>query len=316
MNIDDYFYAWKPALFRKRTRGMSLIERAIYRELIDEYMLTREPLPSEDAALAEIARIPLEIWIKHKDAILCKFDLNEETKVFHHEHCDEELDFQDKNTKKKSKAGKKAAVKRWKNKEKTNNATAMRNVCDDDANAMRIDATGQDRTIEKNIDKSISQKKKTTDPKKPKQKTKIFQLPDWIPKDLWEDFMEVRKKLKAVQTVRALGMVVTELEKLKAQGHDPTEVIEQSIRSSWKDVYPVKGKNHERPSNSSQGGYAQSISDRADQVTAEVIAEYTAQETGTGEDHADRDDCPPMLRHPEHLRQDPGSVENIAESDD
>lgn len=140
MDINDYFYAWKPALFRKKTRGMTTLQKGIYRELIDEYMLTREPLPADDNALADIARVSLEIWNENKAEILTKFD--EQDGLLFHEHCNEELDFQDKDSRKKSKAGKKAASIRWKHKKKP----IMRNECEPDANAMRFDATGQDRT--------------------------------------------------------------------------------------------------------------------------------------------------------------------------
>jgi hypothetical protein len=60
----------------------------------------------------------------------------------HHEHCNEELDVQERFASKKSKAGKKAALKRWEHKKKRN----MRSSCDGYATAMRSDATGQDRT--------------------------------------------------------------------------------------------------------------------------------------------------------------------------
>lgn len=54
MDINDFFYAWKPALFRKKTRGMTTLQRGIYRELIDEYMITREALPADDLSLIHI----------------------------------------------------------------------------------------------------------------------------------------------------------------------------------------------------------------------------------------------------------------------
>lgn len=144
MDINDYFYAWKPALFRKKTRGMTTLQRGIYRELIDEYMITREPLPADDLALADIARVTLDVWLENKAMILPKFD--EIDGVLHHEHCNDELNFQEKNSKKRSNASKKAAAKRWEHKKKPK----MRTVCEPDANGMRSDATGQDRTGQDN----------------------------------------------------------------------------------------------------------------------------------------------------------------------
>lgn len=78
----------------------------------------------------------------------------------------------------------------------------------------------------------------------PKSAREEFILPQHIPKDWWDAFMEVRIAKKATQSVRALNSIVNELDRLQAKGHDPTAVIEQSIRNSWKDVYPIKDTSH------------------------------------------------------------------------
>jgi hypothetical protein len=79
-----------------------------------------------------------------------------------------------------------------------------------------------------------------------------FILPDWIDQALWNDFMEVRKKKEATNTPRAKTSLVRQLEKLRIAGHDPTDVIENSIRNSWKDVFEPKGKPHAATINSNQ----------------------------------------------------------------
>ena len=62
-----------------------------------------------------------------------------------------------------------------------------------------------------------------------------------IPKhliDLWPSFIEVREKKKAVNSLRALTMILNELKK-----HPEAEqriMVEKAIRNSWKDVYPLK----------------------------------------------------------------------------
>lgn len=71
----------------------------------------------------------------------------------------------------------------------------------------------------------------------------VFTLPAWIPAEPWESFMEVRKKAKAADTVNAKKLLVKELERLRNLGHDPTQLIEKSIRNSWKDIYEPKQEN-------------------------------------------------------------------------
>ena len=76
--------------------------------------------------------------------------------------------------------------------------------------------------------------------KKEKQPTTLFALPDWIPVEAWNDFLEMRKGLRAAPTEKAKALLVGNLEKLKISGQDPKAVLEQSIERSWKGVFPVR----------------------------------------------------------------------------
>jgi len=67
-----------------------------------------------------------------------------------------------------------------------------------------------------------------------------FILPDWINNNTWNDFLEVRKNLKATPTLKAKQLLVKDLENYKAAGDDPNEVINQSIKNSWKGLFPLK----------------------------------------------------------------------------
>jgi hypothetical protein len=77
-----------------------------------------------------------------------------------------------------------------------------------------------------------------TDKKKTKTKEKIFVLPDFIPLDTWEAYLEMRKKKPP--TDKAKELLIAKLEKLKNLGHNPKQVLEQSILNNWTDVYPLK----------------------------------------------------------------------------
>jgi len=50
--------------YRRDTYHLTLEEDAAYRRLIDEYMVTREALPNDDAALARIVGIPKTDWTR------------------------------------------------------------------------------------------------------------------------------------------------------------------------------------------------------------------------------------------------------------
>ena len=70
-----------------------------------------------------------------------------------------------------------------------------------------------------------------------------IQIPDWIPVDAWNDFVDSRKKLRKPLTQGAIKLAISTLSKLKLEGNDPKEVIEQSILSGYSGLFPVnKGK--------------------------------------------------------------------------
>lgn len=81
------------------------------------------------------------------------------------------------------------------------------------------------------------------------------EIPDWIDPVQWDEFMAVRKSSKAVNTNRAKTLLIKKLDKLRKRGHDPTTVIDQSIRNSWKDVWEIKDKMEIKQERSRERAY-------------------------------------------------------------
>lgn len=87
--------------------------------------------------------------------------------------------------------------------------------------------------------------------KSKKKETKVskeitpIDLPEWIDPKVWSEFMEIRKKLKAVNSPSALSKLINKLNSLRVNGN-PNLIIEQSIINSWKGIFPLKdgGKNY------------------------------------------------------------------------
>jgi hypothetical protein len=63
--------------------------------------------------------------------------------------------------------------------------------------------------------------------------------PDWVPFSAWQDFVEMRKKIKKPLTDKARILAWTLLAKLMAEGNDPIEVLNQSILNNWAGLFPV-----------------------------------------------------------------------------
>jgi len=84
-----------------------------------------------------------------------------------------------------------------------------------------------------------------------------FVLPDWIPADAWAAFMETRKTKKAKSTDYALSLIVKSLADFKAAGHNPVDILNNSIKAGWSDVYqPKVPASAMTPASRSGGKYA------------------------------------------------------------
>lgn len=74
-------------------------------------------------------------------------------------------------------------------------------------------------------------------------------LPDWLPKESWDEWVEYRASIKAPLNAKAVELSIKKLGKLRAEGHDPVAVIDQSIFSGkWTDLYAIKSEGQaQRP---------------------------------------------------------------------
>jgi len=68
----------------------------------------------------------------------------------------------------------------------------------------------------------------------------VFSLPEWIPGETWDAFLEVRKKKKAPNTSHALGLIVKDLEKIRDTGFNPLDSLNESIKRGWTGVFEPK----------------------------------------------------------------------------
>jgi hypothetical protein len=66
------------------------------------------------------------------------------------------------------------------------------------------------------------------------------ELPDWIPIDAWNGWVEMRMIRKKPLTDRAYNQAISKLDTLRAKGQDITEVLDRSTMNSWTDLYEIK----------------------------------------------------------------------------
>lgn len=65
-------------------------------------------------------------------------------------------------------------------------------------------------------------------------------LPDWMPLDAWNGFLEMRKASGKKPTARAVELLIAKLDRLRADGNDPGAVLDQSTERNWQGLFEVK----------------------------------------------------------------------------
>jgi hypothetical protein len=93
-----------------------------------------------------------------------------------------------------------------------------------------------------------SQKRDTEPSIEPSRYIDKAALPDCIPVDAWQGWVEMRKQRKRPLTDRAKTRAINKLEALHTAGHDIAELLDRSTINGWLDIYEPKGTTNARNS--------------------------------------------------------------------
>jgi hypothetical protein len=93
-------------------------------------------------------------------------------------------------------------------------------------------------------------------------------VPAWIPSETWNAYLAVRKAKRAGSQPHALGLIVRDLERFKAAGHDAVAILETSIKSAWVGVFEPKANG----TNGSHSAVALTVPSRAAEITSAALA--------------------------------------------
>jgi hypothetical protein len=70
-----------------------------------------------------------------------------------------------------------------------------------------------------------------------------FILPDFIEKETWDEYLEMRKQVKKPATAKAQELIIKKLQDFRVAGTDPNEILKQSIMNSWQGIFPLRRDN-------------------------------------------------------------------------
>jgi uncharacterized protein YdaU (DUF1376 family) len=201
-----HYYQFNIGDYASHTRHLSPIEDIAYRRLLDLYYLHERPLNS---GLTSVARqINLRDYESEVKSVLEEFfTLTDDGWI--NVRADKEIAHYRGKIEQASRAGRASAERRY------------------NARSTDVQPTNNHKPITNNQIKE----------RKPVVPT---ELPDWLNKTDWNDFVEMRKKLKKPMTDRAVKLMISKLETMKNKGIDTSEVLQKSILANWSDVYEPK----------------------------------------------------------------------------
>lgn len=202
-----HYYQFNIGDYASHTRHLSLIEDLAYRRLLDIYYLHERPLNDCSATVARL--IGMAEYQEQVETVLVEFFEHIEG-GFVNPRADKEISHFHSKLEQASRAGKASAQRRLSER-----------------------STGVQPT---NNHKPI-----TNNQIKEKATSVAFVLPDWVPKETWEQFLEMRKRIKKPPTDYAIKLLIDKLSRFRSNGQDIKLVLEKSITSGWQDVFEIKG---------------------------------------------------------------------------
>ena len=238
-----HYYKRNLGDYAKKAGRLSLLQHGSYTVLIDS-CYDREQFPTLEQAIEwtwadsveeiEAVKFVLRKFFILEDGIYVQNRIREEIAEYHE----------------KASTNKRIAIDR-ETKRKESNTNRERTV--DEAPPNHKPLTKNQEPVTNNQEPRTKNQEPKESKSKELRETRLIippiQIPDWIPVDAWNDFVDSRKKLRKPLTQGAIKLAISTLSKLKSEGNDPKEVIEQSILSGYSGLFPV---NNGKQSNTDQ----------------------------------------------------------------
>lgn len=216
------YLCWKEKDFITDRVAMRMTphQRLMYRALCQAAMFSdwRPNLPDDDNELYLLADADsLEHWKANRETVLAKFTPQEidGVKVLVHKRLVADWQKHLEHIERKRTAGR--------------------------ARAKQAAAPGKhvlncaEQIKEKKIKEEIKEKKTSG-----ADSALLVVLPDWLPFEDWKEFLEMRKKIGQPATEYAKKLTIKDLDKLRAKGNSPKDVLQQSIKNNWRGVFELR----------------------------------------------------------------------------
>lgn len=237
-----HYYPHNIGDFNSATRHLTRIERSVYRDMIDLYYDTEQPLTLDLDALCRLLIARSNEERTAVEQVLNEF-FTETEQGWSHQRCELEISKYRAQIEAKSAAGKASAAKRAQKHKLPSNSSS----------------TGVQQPYNDCATKQETRNKKQETikeiPPTPRKRGNGFdaamvELPHWLDTEDWQSWVADRKARRKPITEEAARRQIMKLDEYRSQGHRPADVISNSIAGGYQGLFPPKVQN--RPAQKSR----------------------------------------------------------------
>lgn len=246
--------------YLKDTSHLSLLEHGCYRRMIDVYY-TREK-PYQDAV--EVCKLVGAKTAQERatvGSLLADYFI-EEPDGWHQRRCDQEIEVYQSKAEANRENGKGGGRPKKTQTDTQNNPSGF--------------CKPENTETQNNLNQEpIANSQEPVKKQKPR-KARLVEIPPWMPMAVWGEFCEHRgKSFTDLSQIKAIAT----LAELRAAGNDPAAVMNRSIGSGWKGLFPLdnqRANQHGKPSIHEQraatlAGFASKPAERDITAYSEVV---------------------------------------------
>ena len=205
--------------YGRKTAHLTMMEDGAFRRLLDHYYSTRQPLPTALLTLHRICRAVNPEETQAVNQVVNEFFVLRDD-GWHNSRADQEL----------------TAWNEIAERNRENGKTGGRPKTQTDAVAKPSpEVRSQKLEVRGQTPETIKNKNNATAPQK-----NGFVLPDWIPAEHWNAWIEARTKARKPITDYAKRLAVRKLANFNERGHPPGQVLMRSAMNSWADLFEPK----------------------------------------------------------------------------
>ena len=206
-----HYYQFNIGDYQSHTSHLSEMEDLVYRRLLDWYYLHETPIPLDESEVSR--QIRMRSHTESIAIVLREYFERTDDGWIHH-RANKEIAKADEKSEKASASAK----ARWNKK---------------DANALPTQS-------ESNATHNTIPNTQDTKPKRRRTTEVVVVYPDWLPKETWDAFVQMRSRIGKPPTDYAKKLLIDKLDKLRIKGQDVKQVLEKSITSAWQDVFEIQ----------------------------------------------------------------------------